>query len=115
MGSVKNLPKKNAHVCLKRNKANHETFVSVSSIVNSCSFLSLCIYSYSAVARRFCFFGISYNQYQKINQMKPVAPVSIKAHRQPIDSAITGTVSGARIAPTLVPELKIPVANALSF
>ena len=34
---------------------------------------------------------------------------------QPNFSAISGTVSGAMIAPILDPELKIPVANALSF
>ena len=39
----------------------------------------------------------------------------INAASQPQFSAIHGTVSGARIAPTLAPELKIPVANDLSF
>src|SRR5258705_3951363 len=39
----------------------------------------------------------------------------IKAHSQPQFSLIHGTVSGARTAPTLAPELKIPVANDLSF
>ena len=39
----------------------------------------------------------------------------IKAHCQPQNSAIKGTVNGATIAPILAPELKIPVARALSF
>ena len=39
----------------------------------------------------------------------------IKADSQPQNSAITGTVRGAKIAPTLAPELNIPVANARSF
>ena len=42
-------------------------------------------------------------------------PTTIKAVSQPHSSAMTGTVSGARIAPTLAPELKMPVANARSF
>src|SRR5215204_3086111 len=38
----------------------------------------------------------------------------MKAHDQPMWSAIHGTSSGAAIAPTLLPALKIPVANARS-
>src|SRR4051812_19062178 len=39
----------------------------------------------------------------------------IKAISHPHLILIQGTVSGARIAPTLVPELKMPVAKDLSF
>src|SRR5688572_6728750 len=39
----------------------------------------------------------------------------INAASQPQFTRIHGTVSGASIAPTFVPELKIPVANDLSF
>src|SRR6185295_2850253 len=46
--------------------------------------------------------------------MKPIAPVSMKAQRQPRCTAIHGTVNGATIAPTFEPALKIPVANARS-
>src|SRR4051812_27737974 len=46
---------------------------------------------------------------------KPTAPVRRNAHRQPNQVAIHGTVSGAIIAPTLDPGLKIPVASARSF
>src|SRR4029077_4679070 len=50
-----------------------------------------------------------------MSQIKPRAPVKRKAHCQPIFSAINGTQRGAAIAPILAPELKIPVAKALSF
>src|SRR4029079_13629597 len=62
----------------------------------------------------FCLAGTSYNQNQNNNHINPIAPVMIKAQRQPYCMAINGTVSGAMIAPMFVPELKIPVANALS-
>ena len=52
---------------------------------------------------------------QKISQINPIAPVKINAHCHPNFSAINGTVSGAMIAPIFDPELKIPVARALSF
>src|SRR6185369_170133 len=42
-------------------------------------------------------------------------PIIINAASQPQWILIQGTVSGARIAPTLAPELNIPVANDLSF
>ena len=44
-----------------------------------------------------------------------MAPIIINAVCHPQCNAIQGTVSGASIAPTLAPELKIPVANDLSF
>src|ERR1017187_139148 len=52
---------------------------------------------------------------QSKSHKKPTAPVRIKAYCHPIFSAIHGTVSGVITAPILVPELKIPVANARSF
>src|SRR6187200_2228851 len=42
-------------------------------------------------------------------------PIIKKADSQPQFSAIQGTVKGARIAPTLAPELKMPVAKDRSF
>ena len=42
-------------------------------------------------------------------------PVRMKAHRQPSVTAMTGTTSGVRIAPTLDPALKMPMASARSF
>src|SRR4051812_9411064 len=47
--------------------------------------------------------------------MNPIAPISINAVCHPQLVAIHGTVKGARMAPTLAPELNIPVANDLSF
>ena len=44
-----------------------------------------------------------------------MAPVMINAHFHPQATAMKGTVSGATMAPMLVPELKIPVAKDLSF
>src|SRR5687767_6096944 len=116
MGSVKNLPIANAHVCLKFNNLNQDNFfVSAPGSSAGASSLSLCIYSNSAADNFLCFFGISYKINQKISQIKPIKPVKINAHCQPHFSAIKGTVSGAMIAPILVPELKMPVAKALSF
>ena len=59
--------------------------------------------------------GLSYSQNQNISQIKPAAPVNIKASCQPQVKAIHGTTNGAITAPTFVPALNIPVANALSF
>ena len=44
-----------------------------------------------------------------------MAPIIINAASHPQWLAIQGTDKGAKIAPTLVPELNIPVAKALSF
>ena len=44
-----------------------------------------------------------------------MAPIIINADSHPQFLPIQGTVSGAKIAPTFAPELKIPVANDLSF
>ena len=52
---------------------------------------------------------------QKISHKKPTAPIIINAASQPQVCAIQGTVSGANTAPTLAPELKIPVASDRSF
>ena len=52
---------------------------------------------------------------QKSSHIKPNAPVRINAHCHPHVMKIQGTVSGATIAPTLVPALKIPVVRARSF
>src|SRR5512142_1579731 len=47
--------------------------------------------------------------------MKPNDPVTINAACQLQAAIIAGTAIGAIIAPTLVPELNIPVARARSF
>ena len=50
-----------------------------------------------------------------INHGTPSKPVAMNAQRQPNCSVIHGTMSGARIAPILLPALKMPVAKDLSF
>src|SRR5690349_7082433 len=52
---------------------------------------------------------------QNINHKKPKQPVMTNAHCQPHALTMNGTVKGAVMAPMFVPELKIPVAKALSF
>src|SRR5579863_1729165 len=42
-------------------------------------------------------------------------PVTRKAARQPKCNATQGTMAGARMAPTLAPELKMPVASERSL
>src|SRR5690606_36054128 len=49
------------------------------------------------------------------NHKKPIAPTAINVLCHPHCRAIQGTVNGARIAPTVAPELNIPVAKDLSF
>src|SRR5258705_4502038 len=44
-----------------------------------------------------------------------MAPVAMKAARQPQVRVIQGTVRGVISAPVFVPELKLPVASARSF
>jgi len=44
-----------------------------------------------------------------------MAPVIIKASCHPYKARMVGTKMGAKTAPILAPELKIPVAKALSF
>src|SRR5947209_19397429 len=47
--------------------------------------------------------------------MKPSVPVMINAHCQPYLTTWNGTKSGAAMAPTFEPLLKMPVASARSF
>src|SRR3954464_3697270 len=59
--------------------------------------------------------GRRYKAIHKVIQTDPSAPVVMNAIRQPNRSEIHLTSRGVRIAPTFVPELNIPVANARSF
>ncbi len=68
----------------------------------------------SAALRCGCSSGRRYIGSQKASHRKPSAPVATKAQYQPNESVIHGTTSGVARAPTLVPELKIPVARARS-
>src|SRR2546426_2682643 len=58
--------------------------------------------------------GLRYNESHANSQRKPSDPVTTNAQRQPHVSVIQGTMSGVRIAPVLVPALKMPVARARS-
>ncbi len=58
--------------------------------------------------------GLRYNESHRKSHRKPREPVTTNAQRQPQFSAIHGTMSGVRIAPVLVPALKMPVARARS-
>src|SRR5437868_15034397 len=58
--------------------------------------------------------GLRYNASQSKSHKNPSEPVMTNAQRQPQVSAIIGTMSGVRIAPVLVPALKMPVARARS-
>src|SRR2546425_4310042 len=57
---------------------------------------------------------LGYNASQANSHRNPSDPVATNAQRQPHVSAIQGTMSGVRIAPVLVPALKMPVASARS-
>src|SRR5215217_5834812 len=77
MPSVKNLPATKAHVCLYRNKALHEIFgCSSSPLATSPSVTSLWIYLNSALESFLCRAGTSNMRNQKINQIKPIAPIA---------------------------------------
>src|SRR5690349_7359896 len=52
---------------------------------------------------------------QAISQAALKNPVNKNAHCQPRRTAIQGTASGGTIAPTLEPELKMPVTSARSL
>src|SRR5262245_24477152 len=69
----------------------------------------------SACETRRCFRGDLYIVHHTRTQTNPNAPVATKAHCQPYATVSHGTVRGATTAPTFVPELKMPVANARSF
>src|SRR5215213_11547394 len=62
-----------------------------------------------------CSSGRRYTISQKASQMNPNVPVMMNAHCQPQLMAMKGTASGAAMAPTFDPELKMPVASARSF
>src|SRR4030095_13712096 len=69
----------------------------------------------SVAFTRPCVSGAPYMSFQKINHAKPAAPAMINAAFQPQFAAINGTVAGAKMAPTLAPELNRLVAKARSL
>ena len=73
------------------------------------------MYWSSPSERRGCSCGRRYTRSHKTSQVALKNPVKRKAQRHPRCTATQGTVSGAIMAPTFVPELKTPVASARSF
>src|SRR3546814_12462071 len=73
------------------------------------------MYCSSRAFTRGCFSGARYNKNQQATQTNPIAPVSMNADFHPKCNVINVTISGATIAPTEEPELKIPVTYARSF
>src|ERR1700733_6190211 len=98
----------NAHVCRYPISRFHGNRVTVGAG-------SLRIYASSRAFTRGCSAGLRYNSSQNTSQTNPNAPVITNVHRQPQRNAIGGTINGVTIAPMLVPELKMPTANARSF
>src|SRR5262245_34434758 len=105
MGSIRNLPAANVHVCLYRNNPAHGNFPG-GAIGSDWMYLS------SSFVQFACSSGLRYMTSQSASHINPSAPVNKKAQRQPQFLATHGTNSGVIIAPTLVPALKIPVASA---
>src|SRR6478752_8279496 len=73
------------------------------------------MYSNSDAHTLGCVSGLSYINIQNPIQIKPRAPIMIKAISHPKAFAINGIEIGAAKAPTVAPALKILVAKALSF
>src|SRR5688572_26359538 len=76
---------------------------------------SLSMYASSAGETLGCTCGARYRGHQNTTQIKPASPVAMKAACHPYAAYRIGTSAGETTAPTLVPALKIPVANARSF
>src|ERR1041385_2722796 len=86
IGSVMNLPKKNAQVCRKVSSLNQETFACATSAFSaSCSSTSLWMKLYSACESLPVWSfaeGEAYSAYQNASQVRPTAPVRMNAHSQ---------------------------------
>src|SRR5712691_10749212 len=95
MGSARNLPATIAHVWRTPSRRSHGT-------------------RGSGLGPRASGLGLRYSANHRNNHRKPSDPVTTNAQRQPQVSVIHGTMSGVRIAPVLVPALKMPVARARS-
>src|SRR5882724_2970255 len=95
MGSARNLPATMAHVWRTVRRRSHGT-LGADGLMGGWAD------------------GLRYNASQRNSHKNPSDPVTTNAQRQPQFSAISGTMSGVRIAPVLVPALKMPVARARS-
>ena len=110
----------NCQVCLKVKHFHRETCFSSAALgaafaAAASSTSSWWIYSSSASFTCLLFSGFSYMKAQKNIQMKPRAPMMMKAISQPNFIASGGMHSGAASAPTEAPALKMEVAKARSF
>ena len=73
------------------------------------------MYASSPGESRGCSWGERYIGHQNRTHSSPAMPVAMNADCQPYATNNIGTTAGARMAPMLEPELKIPVANARSL
>ena len=102
-GSVRNLPTMNAHACRYRSSFHHAE-LAAGGATTTCAASPVHRLPRLAIADR-----------PPHDPHREKIPVTRNAARHPKCSATHGTTSGARIAPTPAPELKMPVASARSF
>src|SRR5882762_299257 len=100
MGSARNLPATMAHVWRTVRSRSHGTLGAAEAA--------------EAAGAAKVASGLRYSESHRKSHKNPSDPVTTNAQRQPQFSAINGTMSGVRIAPVLVPALKMPVARARS-
>ena len=68
---------------------------------------SLMMYARSASLSFWIFSGTLYIGSQKNSHTRPAMPAKMKAHCQPREYAINGTIAGAMIAPAFVPAARM--------
>ena len=107
MGSVANLAIAIAQVCRCGMSESHGTRTGGSGG-------SMRMYASSEAPSRGWFSGAPYSGHQSSSHANPSEPVTMNAQFQPYWSVIHGTIATDTSTPTLVPELKIPVASARS-
>src|SRR6185437_5472812 len=107
-GSVMSFPMMNAQVWRCGSNCDHGNLPAGSGG-------SALIYANSDAETRGCSAGFRYVVSQMTSQHMLKKPVNTNAQRQPSLAAMSGTTSGATVAPRFEPELKMPVASALSF
>ena len=107
IGSVMNFATANVQVC----RSGINRFHGMCSC-GSAGSLRIC--ASSAALRRAWRSGRSYISHHAASHANPSAPVITNAHGHPNRTVIHGTVSGVTSAPTFVPALNNPVANARS-
>src|SRR4029077_9992871 len=109
IGSVKNFPRPTAQACRSLTRVRHGT----GGLAGSEG--SLLISANSLGETSLLSSGRRYRANQAATHRKPIAPVPMKAIRHPNRDVSHRTTMGVTIAPTFVPELKMPGAIARSF